>query len=107
MILGANFESEWGPEIPVTVSLLNKFGGHVTMKKGNHLACDNEKGSHLWHISTPPCSNGVAQTVPESFLPPTVQRLPPVLLPVQRLPPPATAFSAPPRAPATKSRMAV
>ena len=50
---------------------------------------------HLWHISTPPCSNGVAQTVPESFLPPTVQRLPPVLLPVQRLPPPATAFPTP------------
>ena len=46
--------------------------GPCDNEKGNHLAFDNEKGSHLWHISTSPCPNGVAQTVPESFLPPTV-----------------------------------
>src|SRR6266567_831651 len=69
--------------------------GPCDNEKVNHLAFANEKGSHLWHISTPPCSNGVAQTVPEAFLPPTVLRLSPVLLPVQRLPPPATAFPTP------------
>ena len=69
--------------------------GPCDNEKVNHLAFANEKGSHLWHISTPPCSNGVAQTVPESFLPPTVQKFSPVLLPVQRLPPPATAFPTP------------
>src|SRR5262249_52724807 len=34
MILGTNFSSESGPEILLTVSLLSRFGGHVTMKKG-------------------------------------------------------------------------
>ncbi len=33
MILGTNFSSESGPEIPLTVSLLIRFGGHVTTKK--------------------------------------------------------------------------
>ncbi len=34
MILGANFESEWGPEILLNLSLIIRFGGHVTIKKG-------------------------------------------------------------------------
>src|SRR6266567_1143852 len=34
MILGTNFSSESGPEIPLNVSLLLRFGGHVTTKKG-------------------------------------------------------------------------
>ncbi len=33
-ILGANFESEWGPEILLNMSLIIRFGGHVTIKKG-------------------------------------------------------------------------
>src|SRR5207244_3338499 len=49
----------------------------------------------LWHVSPPPCSNGVAQTVPESSLSSTMQKVSPVLLPVQRLPLPATAFPTP------------
>ena len=44
MILGANFESERGPEIPLTVSLLIKFGGHVTMKKGTTWFLITKKG---------------------------------------------------------------
>jgi hypothetical protein len=95
MILGTNFSSESGPEILLNVSLLVRFGGHVTTKKGTTWLYANKKGCHLWHVSTPPRSNGVAQTVPESFHPPTVQRFSPVLLPVQRLPQPATAFPTP------------
>jgi hypothetical protein len=34
MILGTNFSSESGPEILLNVSLLVRFGGHVTTKKG-------------------------------------------------------------------------
>jgi hypothetical protein len=34
MILGANFSLESGPEIPLNVSLLIRFGGHMTLKKG-------------------------------------------------------------------------
>src|SRR6266487_3187890 len=45
MILGANFESESGPEIPLNVSLLNKFGGHVTMKKGTTWLLIMKKGA--------------------------------------------------------------
>ena len=75
MILGANFSSESGPEIPLNVSLIIRFGGHVTTKKGITWLFANEKGSHLWQASTPPCSNGVAQMVHGSLLPPTVQRL--------------------------------
>jgi hypothetical protein len=75
MIFGANFSSGSGPEIPLIVSLIIRFGGHVTTKKGTSWLFANEKGSHLWQTSPPPCSNGVAQTVPEAFLPPTVQRL--------------------------------
>ena len=33
MILGANFESESGPAILLNVSLIIRFGGHVTIKK--------------------------------------------------------------------------
>jgi hypothetical protein len=75
MILGANFSSESGPEISLNVSLIIRFGGHVTTKKGTTWLFANEKGSHLWQASTPACSNGVAQTVPEALLPPTAQRL--------------------------------
>jgi hypothetical protein len=34
MISGANFSSGSGPAIPLHVSLLLRFGGHVTTKKG-------------------------------------------------------------------------
>src|SRR5207248_6953720 len=46
MILGANFSSESGPEILLIVSLIIKFRGHVTTKKGATWLFDNEKGSH-------------------------------------------------------------
>ena len=95
MILGANFSSESGPEILLNRSLLLKFGGHVTTKKGATWLFDNEKGNHLWHVCTHPCSNGVAQTVPEAFLFLTMQSFSTCLLSVQRLPPPATAFPTP------------
>src|SRR5215472_3097120 len=78
MILGTNFSSESGPKIPLNVSLLIRFGGHVTTKKGTTGLFANEKGDHLLSNQTDTgsaCSNGVAQTVPDSFLPPTVQRL--------------------------------
>ena len=45
MILGANFESKSGPEIPLNVSLLNTFGGHVTMKKGTTWLLIIKKGA--------------------------------------------------------------
>ena len=95
MILGANFSSESGPEILLNRSLLLKFGGHVTTKKGATWLFATEKGSHLWPVGTHPCSNGVAQTVPEALPPLPVQSFSPVLLPVQRLPLPATAFPTP------------
>jgi hypothetical protein len=79
MILGANFSPESGPEIPLNVSLLLRFGGHVTTKKWTTWLFANEKESHRGQVSPPPCSNGVAQTVPETFLPPRVQRLSPSL----------------------------
>jgi hypothetical protein len=91
MILGANFSPGSGPGIPLNVSLLLRFGGQVTTKKGTTWLVANEKGGHLWQVSPPPCSNGVAQTVPEAFLPPTVQRLSPspaCLSNVCRSPPP-------------------
>src|SRR5258708_35705778 len=34
LIFGANFSSESGPEIRVNVSMIIRFGGHVTIKKG-------------------------------------------------------------------------
>src|SRR5260370_24559089 len=34
MILGANFSSESGPEIFLNVSLVIRFGGHLTTTKG-------------------------------------------------------------------------
>src|SRR5437588_1545076 len=43
----------------------------------------------------PPCSNGVASTVPEAVLFLTMQSFSSCLLSVQRLPPPATAFPTP------------
>jgi hypothetical protein len=77
MILGANFSPGSGPGMPLNVSLLLRFGSQVTTKKGTTWLVANEKGGHLWQVSPPLCSNGVAQTVPETFLPPTVQRLSP------------------------------
>ena len=103
MILPCVFVNDIGGQFRIRIGARDFFEcvtatqiwGPCDNEKGNHLVFDNEKGSHLWHISTSLCSNGVAQTVPESFLPPTVPRLSPVLLPVQRLPPPATAFPTP------------
>src|SRR6266702_832845 len=46
MILGTNFSSEPGPKIPLNVSLLIRFGGHVTTKKGTTWLFANEKGGH-------------------------------------------------------------
>jgi uncharacterized protein YqjF (DUF2071 family) len=50
MILGANFSSGLGPQIPLNVSLLSRFGGHVTTKKGTTWLFANEKGAHpnIW-----------------------------------------------------------
>ncbi len=47
MISGTNFESEWGQLLPVGLTMIIRFGGHLTTKKGNHLTFANEKGSHL------------------------------------------------------------
>ena len=47
MISGTNFESEWGQLFPIRLTMISRFGGHLTMKKGNQLAFANEKGSHL------------------------------------------------------------
>jgi len=79
----------------LNVSLLLKFGGHMTTKKGATWLFATEKGNHLWPVGTHPSSNGVAQTVPEALPHLPVQSFSPVLLPVQRLPPPATAFPTP------------
>ncbi len=64
--------------MPATVTLLSKFGGRLPAKKADHLVCANEKGDHLLSNQTATSShgsNGVAQTVPEAFLAPMVQRL--------------------------------
>ena len=50
MILGANFSSESGPEIPLNVSLLIRFGGQVTTKKGTTWLFANEKGAHAHFV---------------------------------------------------------
>src|SRR5260370_21459855 len=47
MISGTNFESEWGQLFPIRLTMIIRFGGHLTMKKRNQLAFANEKGSHL------------------------------------------------------------
>src|SRR2546421_55387 len=73
----------------------NQIWGPCDKEKGSHLAFAHEKGSPLRLVGTHPCSNGVAQTVPESFPLLPMQSFSPVLLPVQRLPPPATAFPTP------------
>ena len=78
MILGATFIKIGASDFFEYVTA-TQIWGPCDNEKVNHLAFANEKGSHLWHISTPPCSNGVAQTVPELFLPPTVQKFSPVL----------------------------
>ncbi len=73
--IGGQFRIRIGARDSFERVTAKQIWGPCDNEKGNHLAFDNEKGSHLWHISTSPCPNGVAQTVPESFLPPTVQRL--------------------------------
>src|SRR6266705_474611 len=73
--IGGQFRIRIGARDSFERVTAKQIWGPCVNEKGNHLAFDNEKGSHLWHISTSPCPNGVAQTVPESFLPPTVQRL--------------------------------
>src|SRR5207245_1637618 len=67
-----------GQWLPATVTLLIKFGGRLPAEKADHLVGANEKGDHLLSNQTATSSNGsngVAQTVPEAFLAPTVQRL--------------------------------
>jgi hypothetical protein len=67
--IGGQFRIRIGARDSFERVTAKQIWGPCDNEKGNHLAFDNEKGSHLWHISTSPCSNGVAQTVPESFLP--------------------------------------
>ncbi len=52
MISGTNFESEWGQLFPIRLTMIIRFGGHLTMKKRNQLAFANEKGDHpkIWGI---------------------------------------------------------
>ena len=95
MILGANFESETGPAILLHVSLLITFGGHLTTKKRNTLTFCERKREPLvayFHPSLLQRSRPNGSRIVPS---PTVQRVSPVLLPVQRLPRPATAFPTP------------
>ncbi len=95
MILGANFSSESGPEIPLNLSLLIRFGGHVTMKKGTRWLLITKKGATCG-ISPPLLAPTESpKRFPNRPSTPMVQRVSPVLLPVQRLPPPATAFPTP------------
>src|SRR5258706_36251 len=94
-ILGANFSSESGPEIPLNLSLLIRFGGHVTMKKGTRWLLRTKKGATCG-ISPPLLAPTESpKRFPNRPSTPMVQRVSPVLLPVQRLPPPATAFPTP------------
>src|SRR6266487_3450455 len=95
MILGANFESESGPEIPLPTSLIIKFGGHLTPKKGStwllltkkRATCDTSR------LILAPTES--PKRFPTRSFPRRCRRSPPVQLPVQRLPQPATAFPTP------------
>src|SRR6266700_2290422 len=95
MILGANFESESGPEIPLPTSLIIKFGGHLTPKKGStwllltkkRATCDTSR------LILAPTES--PKRFPTRSFPRRCRRSPPVPLPVQRLPQPATAFPTP------------
>src|SRR6266496_3064909 len=95
MILGANFESESGPEIPLPTSLIIKFGGHLTPKKGStwllltkkRATCDTSR------LILAPTES--PKRFPTRSFPRRCRRSPPVQLPVQRLPQPATAFATP------------
>src|SRR6266699_3104775 len=78
MILGANFASESGPEIPLNVSLLIRFGGHVTMKKRTTWLLITKKGATCdvspprWCRGSPRCcclSNVCRRPPPRSRLP--------------------------------------
>jgi hypothetical protein len=52
MILGTNFSSESGPEILLNVSLLLRFGGQMTTKKGTTWLLITKKGA-TWSMSAP------------------------------------------------------
>ena len=67
--IGSQFLIRIGARDFLNVSLLLKFGGHMTTKKGATWLFAHEKGGHLEPVGTHPCSNGVAQTVPEAFSP--------------------------------------
>jgi len=73
MIKGATFESKSGQQFPVHTAMIIKKGGQSPPKTEKHLTGANEKGGHLLSQKASTGSNGVAQPVPESFLPPTVQ----------------------------------
>jgi hypothetical protein len=76
--LGDQFRINKGAMVASDRDLANQIWGPVASGKEDHLACANEKGDHLLSNQTETGSNGsngVAQTVPESFLSPTVQRL--------------------------------
>ena len=77
MILGANFESEWGPEIPLNVELLNTFGGHVTMKKGTTWLLLTKKGATCDLSPSLLAPTESPKRFPHRSSAPTVQRLSP------------------------------
>src|SRR5260221_8663634 len=97
MILGTNFSSESGPEIPLNVSLLIRFGGHVTETR------KREPPGFLLTKKGATCSRSPPVLVPTESpkrfpnrtFPRLCRRSPSVLLPVQRLPQPPTPSPTP------------
>ena len=76
--IGGQFRINKGAMVASDRDPAHQIWGPVASGKEDHLACANEKGDHLLSNQTDPGShgsNGVAQTVPEAFLAPTVQRL--------------------------------
>jgi hypothetical protein len=69
MILGANFSPGSGPGIPLNMSLLLRFGGQVTTKKGTTWLVANEKGSHLEQISPSPAPTESPKRFPKRSFP--------------------------------------
>jgi len=71
--IGGQFRINKGAMVASDRDLAHQIWGPVASAKEDHLACANEKGDHLLSNQTDPGSNGsngVAQTVPESFLHP-------------------------------------
>src|SRR5947209_20436975 len=67
--IGGQFLIRMGASDPGEPVAASQIWRPADNKKGEHLTFANEKGSHRAQIGLPPCSNGVAQTVPEASFP--------------------------------------